>query len=473
VNVDASDAATPSDSGGDGTTSEMRIGNDAGPDVPADATSPIDTSSDRGDGSDATDVHLGCTPDAGCGGASPVCDTSNSTCVQCLKSDDCHSADAAANALVCDAVAKKCVACLHNSDCTNPYSPVCDNQICRACYADPDCTGVGPAVCLFDGHCAIDDETVYVRNGSAPACSDADSSGTMTMPYCHSQPAIAAALKAPLPADAGATDAGNSGADGGVPDGGAADGAATPDTRAHTQKRLVVMLGTNPLTEFTFDGGSQTLTVVGKNAAIGPGPNVGITVTSGTLYARDLTVTTSGTFTGVVASGGEIHLDRMVIQGNLAGGVSINNAAFQITNSVIAQNGQGQFPTAVSWSGIVLGTIPVGGPAVLVNNTITGNRTGGVVCANASSDRVRMAGQLFWRNDVDIIGACNDVPCCVDGNNARIDPAFDLTKPYHLSAGSMCRAKVPATLSPSPYDIDGQSRPLAAASDCGADEYYP
>ena len=57
-------------------------------------------------------------------------------------------------------------------------------------------------------------------------------------------------------------------------------------------------------------------------------------------------------------------------------------------------------------------------------------------------------------------------PCC-GSTNLNIDPAT-----YHLTAGSSCIGKVAAGMS-TPYDIDGQARPLTTVSDCGADEYTP
>ena len=183
--------------------------------------------------------------------------------------------------------------------------------------------------------------------------------------------------------------------------------------------------------------------------------------------------TTTGGFIAVVATGGEIHLDRMVIRDNGAGGVLINGASFAITNSVIAGNGESLFPnTVITWSGIAIGAVPAGGPANLVDNTITGNGTGGVACVDTTANRVAMNGLLFWANARDNLG-CTEVPCCVDGNNARINPGFDTINPYHLTASSPCRGKVPATFSPPPFDIDGQPRPVGAMSDCGADEYLP
>jgi hypothetical protein len=480
------------DDAGTDVASDMRVTTDGGPDVapdaPADTTSPGDAAGDRRDAVvDLPPPTCVSVPPALCSGAKPVCDTAHATCVECLKNDDCHGATTP----VCDTAVNKCVQCILSADCKIPSSSICQNQVCRGCLADSECAGIGPEVCMVatDQHCATDDETVYVRNGGTPACSDTDRlAGTKTTPFCRSQPAIGAALTPPLPADAGAPDAGQTGTDGGVSDSGrstdgaAADGAVPPDTRARTLKTLVVMLGSNALTDFTFDGGSRTLTVVGKSATIGPGPSVGITVTSGRLYARDLVVTstaatTPGTgFTGVVVTGGEIHFDRMAIKGNALGGIRIDNASFEITNSIIAHNGETQLAsnTLVTWSGIVIGKIPSGGMAQLLNTTIADNGVGPLACSETANPVApHLAGLLFWNNapTVDILGSCTETPCC-GTSGARVDPGFVDRINYRLSSTSMCRDKVAAPPL-TPFDIDGETRPYNGLSDCGADEFHP
>ncbi|HET6148061.1 MAG TPA: choice-of-anchor Q domain-containing protein, partial [Polyangia bacterium] len=381
-------------------------------------------------------------------GGTPVCDTTRGMCVGCLNDNDCAGDAGAAH--VCDTMAKKCVQCVLPRDCHNPNAPICDNQICRGCKVDFECMGIGPEVCMshVGKHCATDDETVYVKKTS---CSDTmPSSGSKTLPFCNSQPAIDSANGRPPPRDGGT----------------GADAGPAP------LKNLVVMRGTDPLTFWTFNA-NRTLTVVGKDGAvIHGGAFEGITLGAGTLYLRDLEVS-GGDTAGINATGGELHLDRVVAAGN-RGGIFLDNTSFAITNSVIAGGTQAMIPNSlIVWSGIFIGTIPAAGPASLFNDTIVGNATGAVVCGDTAStpSRARLAGLILWGNSLDFLGNCT-VPasCCGLANGQPVDPMLDST--YHLISGSPCINKLTAGNLTS-YDFEGDPRPLGGASDCGADEFRP
>ena len=434
------------------------VQSDAGVDAPVDQPVSNDGGNDARDAAAEAPVDAPKTCPGGCAadGGTPICDPSSGACVGCLESPQCTGGAAS----VCDTMAHRCVQCVDARDCHNASAPICDNQICRSCRTDSECTGVGPEVCMshIGRHCATDDETVYVQNGGS--CSDTSvGAGTSTTPFCMSQPAINAT--APSAIDAG-TDAGSD---------------VTPDARAAVAKDLVVMRGTQTLTDWVF-GDSRTLTVVGKAPATitGGTSRDGITISGGTVYLRGLRVSASRT--GIKGSGGELHADRVVVDGN-TGGVFLDNTSFAITNSVIAGNLQSFAGGVTAWSGLFIGTVPAGGPASLFNDTIAGNMIGGVVCVDGPPptpppSRTHLSGLIVWGNspDSDLLGNCSPtsvtMPCCgLDNLNQPLDPK--LTSDWHLMSGSPCIGKLASGQSTG-YDIDGQPR-TGAMVDCGADEF--
>jgi hypothetical protein len=385
----------------------------------ADAAADADEAGDGG-----PDVAARCTGNNDCraDGGDLVCDQDAGTCVGCLVNEDCAGANK-----VCDAEIRACVPCLVSSQCLVATAPVCDAKVCRACKADSECAGIGPGVCLsnLDGHCATDDETIYVQKSDA--CSDAAASGSSGTPFCSTQAGI----------NAFATASGSS-------------------------KRLVVMRGPVDLPSWSYQG-SATLTVVGQLAVIKPGANVGIQIGGGVVYVRNLRVT-GGSYTGVVAAGGALHLDRCIIDANALGGIQINGAGFDITNTVIANNLAAPDSGGVSWGGIRISqAVPSGSPSRLLNDTIVNNGAAGFSCASPYP----ISGSILFGNTTfDNVG-CTVVTCCA-GNP-------QLTSDYHfMSAQSPCVDKLPAAMS-LPFDMDGQARPygVSGLSDCGADEYMP
>src|SRR6185312_3343580 len=109
-----------------------------------------------------------------CKGANPICDLDAGACRACTDSTACLALDAGTNVCVPeDAGASKgmCVDCVSNSDCPLKTKPICVSNACAPCVADSDCAGTGPGVCIHDGHCATDDETIYVQQDTS-ICND-------------------------------------------------------------------------------------------------------------------------------------------------------------------------------------------------------------------------------------------------------------------------------------------------------------
>ena len=435
---------------------------DAGATTDAPADKPTDTGTNgdhpagtdgadalRGDASDGpTDVFHGCVNNLGCPDSTKhVCQVDAGVCVGCLQNGDCTTVGARA----CDTTANKCVECVVNGDCADPTKPVCDKQACRACKADSECTGPGPGVCMFhlDGHCATDSETVYVAKvNTTGGCSDSDpTAGTSQLPFCTSQVGIDATRPT---VDAGAS------IDAGDP----SDGSAS-DAGPLAVKTLVVMRGPTPLANWTFNSPGQTVTVVGQaNTMINPGAGIGIHLSGGNLYVRGLRVTGSSSDVGVVADGGEIHLDRCTIDTN-QGGILINGAAYDITNTIVANNMSAQTGGCGTWAGVCLVEKPQGSAGRFVNNTVVANKQVGVACDGAYP----VLGSIVSGSTGGVDSfMCSVASCCGSGPTG-IDPTS-----YHLMTGSSCIDKLPANMSTA-YDIDGDPRPYGMLSDCGADEY--
>lgn len=456
VDADAGDAGAAGGSAG--------AAGDAGVDKPTDGGIGEDhpANTDGGDGprSDASDasadVFHPCVNNLGCPDSTkPACQVDAGVCVGCVQNSDCKAAGAHA----CDTAVNKCVECVANADCTIPTKPICDHQTCRGCKVDSECAGIGPGVCMshLDGHCATDSETVYVsKTGCADTADGGTVLGTSTLPYCTSQAAIdSTALPAAQSPDAG------------VPDGGNLDAATKTDAGSSvlpSPRSLVVMRGPF-LTEWSFNS-ARTLTVVGQaNATITPGGHIGIHVSAGTVYARSLHVAGGGSsMQGIVADGGELHIDRCIVENTGMGGVQIDNAGFEITNTVLANNGTNTFTGSVLWSGALLGMVPAGKPAIFLNNTVINNVGPGVSCTGNNSHDI--AGSVVTGNhpDANQTLGCNLLACCGTGS-VSVDPAT-----YHLMAGSSCIDRLTADMSTA-YDFDGTPRPSGSMSDCGAFEY--
>jgi hypothetical protein len=428
--------------GGDAPAADAPAG-----DAPLDR--PGDGPRDGGDAGDGTEARKGCVDSLGCTAdpGKPACNVDAGVCVGCVQSTDCTNPQAP----VCDTSVNRCVQCTTSRDCTNP-TPFCDAQACRACRVDAECAGIGPEVCMahIDGHCATDDETVYVQNITG-SCSGPNPDAGSALPFCMSQDGIDATAGKPIAPPDASTDA----------DAGDDAGDAGPDA-LHATKTLVVMRGPF-LTEWSFGVIGRTITVVGQSgAAILAGGRVGIHVSAGTVYVRGLRVSQAATTPAVVADGGELHLDRCIVDNNAAGGLLIAGAAYDITNTVIANNKQNTITANCGgWGGVCIKGVAQGQLGRFLNNTVAKNELVGVACDGPYP----LLGSIVTGNASDT-AVCSLATCCGTG-----DPGLDL-QTYHLSAGSPCIDKLDPAMSTA-YDLDGHVRPFGTMSDCGASEFIP
>jgi hypothetical protein len=346
--------------------------------------------------------------DGGCPFATPACEADSGRCVECLRDGDCTRdakksfcaggtcvgcAGAGSNACVERDRSKPaclangtCAECSGSRDCTVATKPICDaaTATCMPCTRDDQCAArsSGPGVCMFhqDGHCTTDAETVYV--GSSGTCSDTVSdAGSAQTPFCTAQVGVEAAM---------------------------------------SQGKPVVMMMGALNGGFTGIGLTAPLTVVGKNAVITPtGFSDGISVIKGELYLRRLIITGSAalqTAIGIKASPSSgnavvLHMDSCAVINNPGGGILLNGAAFDISNTTVIGNG----PNTAAWGGIQVQNPPPNGPTTLHLVTINDNKQVGLTCNSSIAMNNTGIGVLAIGNTggIDISSTCEVKACTV------------------------------------------------------------
>lgn len=387
---------------------------------------------DAGDAGDAMDLApekpmcslMSCTDDK-----ASICEVDAGTCRGCMNAAECKARFTGKPA--CDQ--GQCYECAAGADCTTATKPICESHACRKCKADTECGA--PGICLEDGSCATAGQVVFVEFDAA-GCAGAD--GTTAKPYC-------------------------------TPNEGAA---------VLTANRPLLVIRGPANNQLVLDTTLAAITVIGRKNGAGEAASIpavastAVRVASGDVLMRDLAVT-GGTGTssrGVTVSGGATKLrllrmkistgmglgvqadtsaaltmDRCTVDGNAAGGLLVNGASYQVTNSVFAGNGYG-----------VKFNVPKT-PSAFVANTVVMN-TGNAVTCDPSSAQKLVASIIVGVND-----SCDLV------STVTTLPTFDAARPYHLTAHLACPA--PAVAMPPDHDLDGD--PRGATLDCGADQLVP
>jgi hypothetical protein len=313
--------------------------------------------------------------------------------------------------------AGQCVECTSPAQCLKATSPLCDDNQCRGCKKDSDCS-TQAGICALDGSCPKASAVVYAQNTSKCTSSDRGK-GTLDFPYCDLDKAVSAAVL---------------------------NGSVVRILGTITaSKSLVIDASKNPL---LITGQSATTAII--NAPSGNSDPI-ISITGGEVTLRDLTVA-GGRAAGISASAGTLRAARCYVLNNADTGIAVGNGvAFDIANTVVAGNTR---------SGVTLGTYTGSGPVRFVFNTVVNNGDGGVVCPAMGRS---LQGVLANNN-----GPFNINPNCItDPTTSTAAPLFGSN--FHLTANSPC---VNAGGSTCPVDdIDGDARPKGTSCDCGADEF--
>jgi len=286
--------------------------------------------------------------------------------------------------------AGQCVVCVASSDCKVATSPICNtaNQ-CVPCQADSECvaklgtTGY-PGVCMIDGHCAADSETVYVQNVTG-CSSNTITGGTAAAPFCTAHIGV--------------------------------------NVASTTSGKTLVLL-TGLLADFSVSASSKVLTIVGKGGVVTPAPATdGVDISSGEVYLRNLTikgVTTAGLQTAIginayPAPGSTVtlHMDTCAVTNNPGGGILLNGAAFDIKNITVSNNGSGTTSGGTRWGGVRIDSLPTAGSTTLSFVSIQSNGQVGLSCAASitTSNSVLATGNNNSTNPDDQISGCGITPC--------------------------------------------------------------
>lgn len=169
---------------------------------------------------------------------------------------------------------------------------------------------------------------------------------------------------------------------------------------------------------------SPQMTVVGQNTGTLTGSNGAPTlhVTGGDLYVRGLTVTSGAP--GIAADGGAVlRLDHVSVSSNVAGGIILDGAAFDIRNTTVSNNGANI--ATLPFGGILIENLPTSTatPRSIALCTVASNQLVGVVCGAGALLSPAPTSILATSNiGGDVSGACGFASCGAAGNTCGAGP---------------------------------------------------
>ncbi|MEO8845651.1 MAG: right-handed parallel beta-helix repeat-containing protein [Kofleriaceae bacterium] len=366
-----------------------------------------------------------CTASSTCSSPTPVCDTSNGTCVECVTSPDC----------------------------TVPERAICDADVCRGCRADAECPSSN--VCLGDGTCADPARVLYASpTGVISTC-------TAAMPCTFDAAyAMVSATQDIIKLAAGTYDrpASLTVTKSVIVTG---EGATFQDTSAQA---VMIM--------FDVMGAAMTVQNVDfelSNTAAGTTAYAAECTTSGELHFEHVRLANGAA--GAYVSSCAFTLDRSTVDHNSIYGFYLVGAQITITSSFITNNGSTQ-------GGVVLAT---GTTGTIEHVTMSGNTsTTSAHAITCTAPGIVIRSSILYGN-----GAPSIDPACVVGhsvvdadytggaNNVSLDPLFvaPATYDYHIQPGSPAIGLAdPASTETVDVDGDPRPQPTGSTADSGADE---
>lgn len=367
-----------------------------------------------------------CTASLTCSSPTPVCDTANGTCVECMTSPDC----------------------------TVPERAICDANVCRGCGADADCPSSN--VCLGDGTCADPTRVLYATPTGVAAGCTAATPCTFDAAY-----AMVSATQDIIKLAAGTYDrpAGLTVTKNVIVTG---EGATFQDTSPQSFMIMFDVMGVSMTVLNVHFELSNTTT--GTNAY-----SAECTMNGQLHYDR---VRLANGAAGAYVNACAFTLDRSTVDGNSFYGFYLVGAQITITNSFITNNG------ATSQGGLVLST---GTTGTIEHVTMSGNTsTMGAHAITCTDPGLVIRSSIIYGNGTPSLdAACVVGHSVVDpdytggANNLSMDPLFvaPATHDYHIQTGSPAVGLAdPASVET--FDVDGDSRPQPTGSmaDSGADE---
>jgi hypothetical protein len=286
-----------------------------------------------------------------------------------------------------------------------------------------------------DGHCATDQETVYVQvavNLSNCPAAATTSAGSSTLPFCQISDALAAA-----------------------------------GTRS-----LLVLRGASIPGGTNITNGSP-LSLIGQSAVISAGPGqAGLHVTGTDVYVRSIAIgrtTGVAATTGIIAdSNATVQIDGVDIEGMPQGGLLVTGGAgYDVINSIFASNGGTRDSQNRLIGGVWIDMPPSGQKARFAFNTIVSNSQAGIECSDPSQV---LDASLLAQN----LSGAEDYLTCTLATTSKAFGTADpmLTSTFRAKATSPCVdfVKTPPSGAPD-HDIDAVTRPQGQYFDCGASEF--
>lgn len=365
---------------------------------------------------------IACSESTACSAPTPVCDTTNGSCVECVVA----------------------------ADCTDPAKPFCDQHACRGCSVDADCPTSN--VCLGDGTCADPARVLYAApTGTAAACTTASP--------CSFDTAIAqvTATHDIVKLAPGTYE--------------------RPDQLSLTQNVIITGEGAvfhnASTTSFTlmFDvtGISATFMRMKFDLANGTFQAFGAECLMNGKLTLDRVTMTAG-YAAAYASACVLTIDRSTLDGSNVYAIYSTNSTLAIRNSFITNNGTG------SQGGMIV----TSSTGTIEHVTMAGNApsstVGGAGAIRCNDTGVAIRSSIIFGNQDPQTTGC-DVQYSISdaggATNVVADPMYvsPATKDYHIQAGSPAigLGDPASTLS---YDFDGEPRPQPTGSmaDSGADE---